>query len=88
MVYRFERFVFDPNGAGLLDSGRPVALEPQVFRLLKYLIENRGRIVSKDELIEEIWDGRAITDAALNTRIRAVRRALGDDRSQQRFLRT
>ena len=88
MVYRFESFVFDPDAAGLLGSGQPVALEPQVFRLLKYLIENRGRVVSKDELIDEIWEGRAISDAALNTRIRAVRRALGDDRAQQKFLRT
>jgi TolB-like protein/DNA-binding winged helix-turn-helix (wHTH) protein/Flp pilus assembly protein TadD len=88
MVYRFENFVFDPDAAGLLDSGQPVALEPQVFSLLKYLIENRGRIVSKDELIDEIWQGRAISDAALNTRIRAVRRALGDGRAQQKFLRT
>ena len=66
MIYRFASFVFDPEAAGLLDAGKPVALEPQVFSLLKYLIENRGRIVSKDELIEEIWDGRAISDAALN----------------------
>jgi len=88
MVSRFENFVFDPDAAGLLDSGQPVALEPQVFSLLKYLIENRARIVSKEELIDEIWGGRAITDAALNTRIRAVRRALGDDRTQQKFLRT
>jgi TolB-like protein/DNA-binding winged helix-turn-helix (wHTH) protein/Tfp pilus assembly protein PilF len=88
MVYRFESFVFDPDAAGLLESGQPVALEPQVFSLLKYLVENRGRIVSKDELIDEIWQGRAISDAALNTRIRAVRRALGDDRAQQKYLRT
>ena len=88
MLYRFESFVFDPDAAGLLDSGQPVALEPQVFGLLKYLIENRGRIVSKEELIDEIWQGRAISDGALNTRIRAVRRALGDDRAQQKFLRT
>lgn len=88
MVYRFGSFVFDPEVGSLLDSRQPVALEPQVLRLLKYLVENRGRIVSKDELIDEIWEGRAITDAALNTRIRAVRRVLGDDRVQQKFLRT
>ncbi len=88
MIYRFERFVFDPDAARLLDSGQPVPLEPQVLSLLKYLVENRDRIVSKDELIDEIWQGRVVSDAALNTRIRAVRRALGDDRAQQRFLRT
>ncbi len=88
MIYRFERFVFDPDAARLLDSDQPVPLEPQVLSLLKYLVENRDRIVSKDELIDEIWQGRVVSDAALNTRIRAVRRALGDDRAQQRFLRT
>ncbi|MCH4562519.1 winged helix-turn-helix domain-containing tetratricopeptide repeat protein [Halomonas sp. EGI 63088] len=88
MIYRFERFVFDPDAARLLDSGQPVPLEPQVLSLLTYLVENRDRIVSKDELIDEIWQGRVVSDAALNTRIRAVRRALGDDRAQQRFLRT
>ncbi|GGX89033.1 hypothetical protein GCM10007160_15460 [Litchfieldella qijiaojingensis] len=80
--------MFDPDAARLLDSGQPVPLEPQVLSLLKYLVENRDRIVSKDELIDEIWQGRVVSDAALNTRIRAVRRALGDDRAQQRFLRT
>lgn len=88
MVYLFDDFVFDPDAAGLLKAGQPVALEPQVVSLLRYLVENRGRIVSKDELIDVIWEGRAISDGALNTRIRAVRRALGDDRTQQKFLRT
>ncbi|MCL7940577.1 winged helix-turn-helix domain-containing protein [Halomonas sp. ATCH28] len=88
MIYRFERFEFDPEAARLLDSGQPVALEPQVLHLLQYLVENRDRIVTKDELIDEIWQGRVVSDAALNTRIRAVRRALGDDRAQQKFLRT
>ncbi|WP_290648962.1 winged helix-turn-helix domain-containing tetratricopeptide repeat protein [Aquisalimonas sp.] len=88
ITYRFEGFVFDPDAGTLLNSGQPVALEPQVLRLLQYLVENRGRIVSKDELIDEIWQGRLVSDAALNTRIRAVRRALGDDHVQQKFLRT
>jgi len=88
MVYRFDDFVFEPEAARLLKSGQPIPLEPQVASLLKYLIDNRGRIVPKDELIDAIWDGRIVSDAALNTRIRAVRRALGDDRAQQRYLRT
>ncbi len=88
MVYRFDDFVFEPEAARLSKSGQAIPLEPQVASLLQYLIENRGRIVPKDELIEAIWDGRIVSDAALNTRVRAVRRALGDDRAQQRYLRT
>jgi len=87
-MYRFEEFQFDPSGAGLTQNGKPVSLEPQAIRLLEFLIQHRDRIVSKDELIDEIWEGRAITDAALNTRIRAVRRALGDAASAPRFIKT
>lgn len=88
MKYRFDSFEFDPAGHGLSDDGATVSLEPQAIELLRYLIENRDRIISKDELIDHIWQGRIITDAALNTRIRSIRRALGDDRSQQRYVKT
>jgi len=87
MPYRFDRFVFDPE-RGLLDAGEPVPLEPQALDLLRYLVENRGRIVTRDELMERIWDGRIVSDAALSTQIRAVRRALGDDKIRQRYIRT
>ncbi|MEM7223684.1 MAG: winged helix-turn-helix domain-containing protein [Pseudomonadota bacterium] len=63
-------------------------LEPRASDLLAYLLENPGRLVTKDELCEHIWDGKAITDAAISTQIRAVRKALGDDRAQQKFLKT
>ncbi|MBB3185550.1 DNA-binding winged helix-turn-helix (wHTH) protein [Halomonas fontilapidosi] len=66
----------------------PCPLEPQVLSLLSYLLNNRDRIVSEDELIDEIWQGRVVSDAAINTRIRAVRWALRDDHVHQRFLRT
>ncbi|MEM9223462.1 MAG: tetratricopeptide repeat protein [Pseudomonadota bacterium] len=65
-----------------------IALQPQVLSVLRYLLENRDRIVSKDELVEALWDGRIVSDAALNTRLRDVRRALGDDGKEQRFVRT
>jgi TolB-like protein/DNA-binding winged helix-turn-helix (wHTH) protein/Flp pilus assembly protein TadD len=87
MVYRFGPFVFDRE-RGLLDDGARVPLEPQVSDLLGYLLENRGRIVTKDELHERIWNGRIVSEAALSTRVRAVRRALGDDRDQQKYIRT
>ena len=87
MAYRFADFVFDPD-CGLSRSGKPVALEPLAAALLHYLIENRGRIVGRDELNDRLWDGRFVTDAALSTQVRGVRRALGDNRAQQRFIRT
>lgn len=87
-MQKFGNFEFDVDGAGLTQAGEVIALEPQAIRLLAYLIEHRDRVVSKDELIEKIWDGRAISDTALNTRIRAVRRALGDGASDPRFIKT
>lgn len=87
MTYEFGDFWFDPE-IGLIQQGQTVALEPQALRLLALLIDSRDRIVTKEQLIDEIWQGRAITDAALNTRIRAVRRVLGDDGKQQKFIKT
>ncbi|MEL6169969.1 MAG: winged helix-turn-helix domain-containing protein [Pseudomonadota bacterium] len=68
-------------------DGAPVHVEPQVFKLLCFLIENRGRAVTKDEIFEAIWEGRAISDAVLTTRIRALRRAI-DDVGAQSMIRT
>lgn len=87
-MYSFGEFQFDPSDGGLNQLGKPVALEPQAIRLLDVLIRHRDRIVSKEDIIEEIWDGRAITDAALNTRIRSVRRALGDAATTSQFIKT
>ncbi len=69
-------------------DGLCIPVEPQVFDLLLLLIENRERIVSKNELVERIWQGRAISDAALSSCVKAARRALGDDGQRQRMVRT
>jgi TolB-like protein/DNA-binding winged helix-turn-helix (wHTH) protein/Tfp pilus assembly protein PilF len=87
MSYRFDTFIFDRE-RGLFNNSAPVPLEPQGLDLLAYLLENRDRVVSRDELNEEIWDGRVVSEAALSTCVRAVRRALGDDRTQQKYIRT
>lgn len=86
--FRFGDFVLQTSGGGLTRLGTDVPLQPQVLALLEFLVENRDRIVSKDELVDTIWEGRIVSDAVLNTRIRDVRRALGDDRKAQRFVRT
>ena len=65
-----------------------VDLEPKVFDLLAFLIRNRDRVVSKDDLLEAIWDGRIVSESAITTRINALRRALGDDGATQKLVRT
>jgi TolB-like protein/DNA-binding winged helix-turn-helix (wHTH) protein len=86
--FRFDEFEIDLGQHELRRGGEVVAIEPQVFDLLVYLVRNHQRIVSKDELIDAIWQGRAISDAALSSRISAARRAIADSGEDQRLIRT
>jgi TolB-like protein len=88
LLYRFGDFALDADRRELRRGGQLVAIAPQVFDLLEYLITNRHRVVSKDDLITAIWDGRIISESALSTRINAVRCAIGDTGEDQRFIRT
>jgi TolB-like protein len=69
-------------------GGELIDLEPKVFDLLSFLVQHRNRVVSKDDLLEAVWGGRIVSESALTTRINAVRRALGDDGTAQRLVRT
>jgi TolB-like protein len=87
------QFVFadhrlDTDRRELHRGAAAVALEPQVFDLLVYLIENRDRVVSKDDLIGAVWHGRAVSDSTLTSRINAARKAVGDNGDEQRLIRT
>lgn len=84
----FGIFEIDVARRELRRAGEIVHLEPQVFDLIAHLIQNRDRIVSKEELINAIWNGRIVSEAALNSRISAARRALGDSGNDQRLIRT
>ena len=88
MRYRFGDCVLDTQALELWRAGRRVDVERQVFRLLAYLIEARDRVVDRDELTALLWPGRPVTDGALNTQIKAVRRLLGDDGLSQSVIRT
>ena len=88
MLFRFDNFALDTGRRELRGSAGPVHVEPQVFDLLLYFVQNRDRVISKDELVERIWKGRAISDAALNSRINAARRAIGDTGERQALIRT
>jgi formylglycine-generating enzyme required for sulfatase activity/DNA-binding winged helix-turn-helix (wHTH) protein len=88
MSYRIGELLIDPQAYEIRHGGALVPVEPQVFDLLILLIENRERAVSKDEIIQRIWNGRIVSDAALSSRIKTARQALGDDGSAQRLIRT
>lgn len=88
MRFIFENNVLDGDLRELTCSGAAVPLQPQVFDLLLYLVAQRGRVVSKDDLISQIWSDRIVSDSALNSRINAARKALGDDGATQRLIKT
>lgn len=88
MIYAFEGFELDPGALELRKGGEAVDLEPQVFALLAFLVANRERSLSKDEIIERVWDGRVVTDASVASGVKAARQALGDDGKTQRFIKT
>ncbi|MFK4650508.1 TolB-like protein/Flp pilus assembly protein TadD [Bradyrhizobium japonicum] len=88
MRYRFEEFAFDTDRRELHRGAEVVSITPQVFDLLEYLIRNRERVVSKDDLIYAVWNGRRVSDAALSTRLNAARSAVGDTGEKQCLIKT
>ena len=88
MKYLFANHVLDVERRELWRGSKPVAVEPQVFDLLVHLVENRDRVVSKDDLIASVWGGRIVSDSTLTTRINAARRAVGDSGEKQKLIRT
>jgi TolB-like protein/DNA-binding winged helix-turn-helix (wHTH) protein len=88
MIYTFDKFVLDLRTVELRVDGKILSVEPQVFALLVLLVENSERLVSKDEIIEKVWDGRIVSEAAVASRVKSARQALGDDGKAQRFIKT
>ncbi|HLW22827.1 MAG TPA: winged helix-turn-helix domain-containing protein [Steroidobacteraceae bacterium] len=88
MIYQFGPFELDMAKVELRARDATYALEPQVFALLALLVQNHDRLVSKDEIIEKVWDGRVVSDAAVASRIKSARQALGDDGKSQTYIKT
>ena len=88
MQFVFANHVLDVGLRELRRDGERLAVEPQVFDLLIYLVENRGRVVSKDDLIASIWNGRIVSESTLTSRINAARKAVGDTGKDQGVIRT
>jgi pimeloyl-ACP methyl ester carboxylesterase len=88
MVFLFGDLELDLPLFELRRRGVPVSLEPQVFSVLAYLISHRDRVVSKEELMDEVWGGRFVSETAVTSRIKQARRVVGDDGKSQRVIRT
>jgi adenylate cyclase len=88
MLFSFEDFSLDTARRELRRGGVLIALQPQVFDLLEYAIRNRERVVSKDDLLAAVWNGRIVSESTLSTRINAARSALSDSGEEQRLIRT
>src|SRR5262245_21269865 len=86
--YLFENRALDVDRRELRRGNDVVPVEPQVFDLLEYLLRHRERVVSRDDLIAAVWDGRIVSESALSTRINAARSAIGDTGEQQRLIKT
>jgi len=86
--FLFNNHTLDTGRRELRRGSEPVAVEPQVFDLLVLLIENRDRVVSKDDLIASVWNGRVVSDSTLTSRINAARKAVGDSGKRQILIRT
>ena len=88
MIYAFEGYLLDVDRRELRRGAALIAAEPQTFDLLLYLIQNRQRVVSKDDLMAAVWSGRIVSESTLSSQINAVRHAIGDDGERQILVRT
>jgi TolB-like protein len=86
--FLFANHTLDIDRRELRRGSESIAVEPQVFDLLVYLVQNRDRVVSKDDLIASVWDGRIVSNSTLTSRINAARKAIGDSGKSQRLIRT
>ncbi len=87
-VLGFGPFRLDVAGLALERDGRPVRLTPRVFDLLVYLVENAGRIVTKEELLENVWHGTFVEEGNINRNVSTLRRALGEEAGDNSLLET
>ncbi|NRD90088.1 hypothetical protein C8024_12385 [Sphingopyxis sp. BSNA05] len=88
MKYRFLHFALDTERFELLRKGKMVVIQPQAFAILTMLVEKRDKLMLKEELVRQLWSGRTISDSALSSQIKMLRRILGDDGQEQHIIQT
>jgi len=86
--FTFDNQTLDIERRELLRDGAPIPMQPQVFDLLVYLVQNRDRVVSKEDLIGLVWGGRTVSDSTFTSRVNAARTAIGDSGRDQKLIRT
>lgn len=88
LQFRFGGYALDAGRRELRRGAELITVEPQVFDLLDYLIRHREHVVTKDELMDAVWNGRIVSESALTSRINSARTAIGDDGERQRLIKT
>ena len=88
MRYEFANFALDAKRYELRDGGLARHVEPLVFDLLLFFVRNPGRVAGRDEIVDQVWGGRAVSDATISSCVKAARRALGDTGENQRYIKT
>jgi adenylate cyclase len=88
MRYSFENFSLETASRQIVSNGTAIAVEPQVFDLIEFLLKNSARVVTHDELLKHVWGGRLVSESSLSARISAARGAIGDNGKDQRLIKT
>lgn len=88
MIYRVNNVEIDTSNFQLTENGAPISVEPKVFDLIVYMVTNRNRLITRQELFDNIWRGRIVSDTSLSNHIKSARKALGDDGQKQRVIKT
>ena len=88
MIYRFNEFEIDTQNYQLRHNGKAVEIEPKVYDLLCYLVANRDRLITRDELFDKIWAGQVVSDTSLSNQVKAARKAIGDSGNVQSSIKT
>src|SRR5688572_14795253 len=88
MKYQIAEFLIDTARFRISSGDEPIAAEPKVFDLLVYLIRHRDRVVTREELFREVWDGREVSDATLSNHVKSARKILGDSGELQKTILT
>lgn len=88
MIYKFNNIEIDTDSYLMFSNGDELPVEPQVFNLIIYLIQNKDHVVSREQLLNHVWKGRVVSDTSINNNIKTARKVLGDDGTKQQVIKT